>query len=70
MTQNRRADDRSTPDLDEPLTSEEDDELRRLNYMGQHAQLSWRSMERLVELKLRDRRSTIRQPREFGPEAP
>lgn len=51
--------------IDHPLTREEDDELRRLNYMAQHGELSERSKERMVELRLRDRRQEIRPTREL-----
>jgi hypothetical protein len=52
--------------FDERLTSEEDDELRRLGYLQKMDQLSERSQVRLVELRLRDRRGRVRKPREFG----
>lgn len=48
----------------EPLTEEEDDELRRLNYLSRTGTLSQRSRARMNELRLRDRRETIRPPRE------
>lgn len=51
--------------LQEPLTPEEDDELRRLHYLSQNGMLSEWSKSRIEELKPRDRRSTIRPPREF-----
>ena len=47
------------------LTVEEDDELRRLNYLSKVGLLSHRSRERMVELRLKDRRRAIREPREF-----
>lgn len=51
--------------MDEPLTHDEDAELRRLNYMAETGQLSARLWERFVWLRLRDRRQHIREPREF-----
>jgi hypothetical protein len=52
--------------FDERLTTDEDDELRRLGYLNEMGQLSERSQVRFVELRLRDQRSRIREPREFG----
>lgn len=52
--------------LDGRLTFEEDSDLRRLNYLADKGQLSERSWERFVWLRLRDRRQQIRAPREFG----
>lgn len=49
------------------LSEEEDNELRRLNFLAQHAELSARSKERLLELRMRDRRAEVRPPREFEP---
>jgi hypothetical protein len=51
--------------LGDKLTHEEDDELRRLYYMSQVGSLSPWSKERLLELRIRDRRFTIRRPREM-----
>ncbi|HEX6393069.1 MAG TPA: hypothetical protein VFZ97_06475 [Acidimicrobiales bacterium] len=48
------------------LTREEDDELRRLNYFLEVGSLSDSMLERMVELRLRDRRKSVRPPREFG----
>jgi hypothetical protein len=53
-------------DLSDPLTLEEDDELRRPNYLAEMGLLSGQSRERLIELRLRDRRKRVRGPREFG----
>lgn len=53
-------------DLSDRLTVEEDDELRRLNYLSEMGLLSERSQERLIELRLRDQRRRVRAPREFG----
>jgi hypothetical protein len=53
-------------DLSDRLTIEEDDELRRLNYLAEMGLLSEQSQERLIELRLRDRRRRVRGPREFG----
>ena len=47
------------------LTREQDDELRRLHYLALVGDLSGRSRERILELRIRDRRQEIRQPREF-----
>ena len=46
------------------LTRDEDDELRRLNFLAQHGTASKRTRERIGELRLRDRRKEIRAPRE------
>ena len=54
-------------DLHERLTVAEDDELRRLSYLFQMGLLSEAKQERLVELRLRDDRRHVREPREFGP---
>jgi hypothetical protein len=51
--------------LIEPLTREEDDELIRLSFLAQHGILSDRKRERMLELRLRDRRARIRSPRTF-----
>jgi hypothetical protein len=48
------------------LTREEDDELRRLHWFAQVGILSARKRERMIELRLRDRRTEVRAPREFG----
>ena len=53
------------PDLAQGLTREEDDELRRLHYFSQVGSLAGQKLERFFELRLRDRRRTIRPPREF-----
>ena len=50
------------------LTREEDDELRRLHWISQIGCLSQHKRERMLELRLRDRRQEIRQPREFAEE--
>lgn len=52
--------------LTDPLTVEEDDELRRLNFLSEMGMLSEPSQERMIELRLRDRRRRVRGPREFG----
>lgn len=54
------------PELAQGLTAEEDDELRRLHYFNQVGRLSGGKLERFLELRLRDRRATIRPPREFA----
>ncbi|HUB70416.1 MAG TPA: hypothetical protein VL984_08335 [Acidimicrobiales bacterium] len=63
-------DDHDTSDgvieIDDPrpgLTREEDDELRRLAYLARFGVLDDVTKERMVELRLRDRRKTIREPR-------
>ena len=56
--------------LDQRLTLEEDSELRRLNYLAKMGHLSERSEERLIELRLHDRREEIREPKEFGDDQP
>lgn len=45
------------------LTRVEDNELRRLNWMAQRGRLTEGMRERIIELRLRDRRATIRRPR-------
>lgn len=45
------------------LTRVEDNELRRLNWMAQRGELTEGMRERMLELRLRDRRGTIRRPR-------
>lgn len=50
------------------LTREEDDELRRLHWISQIGFLSQHKRERMVELRLRDRRQVVREPREFAEE--
>ena len=52
--------------FEDRLTAEEDDELRRLGYLYEMDQLSERSQVRFLELRLRDERRRIREPREFG----
>ena len=49
--------------LEVGLTRAEDNELRRLNWMAQRGKLTEGMRERMVELRLRDRRKTIRHPR-------
>ena len=52
------------PSLGERLTPEEDEELRRLNFFEMVGELSNEKKERLIELRLRDRRQEIRAPRD------
>lgn len=52
--------------LPQGLTHEEDDELRRLNWLSQTGSLGGRKIERLLELRLQDRRKEIRVPREVA----
>ena len=49
--------------LEVGLTRIEDNELRRLNWMAQKGQLTEGMRARMIELRLRDRRKTIRRPR-------
>lgn len=49
----------------EKLSVDEDDELRRLHYLSQVGNLSPWSKERMLELRIRDRRFMIRRPREM-----
>lgn len=51
------------PSVEAGLTRVEDNELRRLNWMAQRGTLTEAMRERMVELRLRDRRQTIRRPR-------
>ncbi|HET6917408.1 MAG TPA: hypothetical protein VFH56_15050 [Acidimicrobiales bacterium] len=53
------------PELTQGLTHDEDDELRRLNYIQQFGPLAAEKAERFIELRLRDRRERVRAPREF-----
>lgn len=55
--------------LDRFLTRAEDDELRRLNWISRIGALSISKRERLLELRLRDRRQEVRPPRELAGEA-
>lgn len=48
-----------------PLNYDEDEELRRLHYLAQIGALAGLKAERLIELRLRDRRSEVRPPRGF-----
>lgn len=50
-------------EVSERLTTIEDDELRRLNYLSEMGLLSDHSQERLIELRLRDERRKVRAPR-------
>lgn len=55
--------------LDGSLTHEEDDELRRLNWLSQYGSLSEIKLERLIELRLRDRRAAVGPPGEIPDES-
>lgn len=57
-----------TQELPPRLTREEDDELRRLHWIAQWGVLSRLKQERMLELRMRDRRQEIRPPREFAEE--
>ena len=48
-----------------PLKYDEDEELRGLNYLAEVGSLTGAKAERLIELRLRDRRSEVRPPRGF-----
>ena len=50
------------------LTRQEDDELRRLHWISKIGSLSLHKRERMLELRMRDRRQEIRPPREFAEE--
>lgn len=50
------------------LSYDEDEELRRLNYLAEIGTLAGVKAERLVELRLRDRREEVRPPREVAEE--
>ena len=54
--------------MSQGLSRAEDDELRRLHWLSQIGSLAGRKAERLLELRLRDRRKEIRAPREFAEE--
>ncbi|HEX6395736.1 MAG TPA: hypothetical protein VFZ97_20070 [Acidimicrobiales bacterium] len=54
-----------TAAIAEGLTPQEDDELRRLHWFSQIGSLGPRKAERMIELRLRDRRAVIRPPRDF-----
>ena len=47
------------------LTRDEDDELRRLHYFSQLGALAGQKLERVLELRVNDRRKAVRAPREF-----
>jgi hypothetical protein len=66
MTDNRPEAEVVSKGIEDRLTHEEDDELRRLNYLAKIGPLSERNRNRFIELRLRDRRHEIREPREFG----
>lgn len=51
--------------LTESLSRDEDDDLRRLHWLSQNGALSALFQERLLERRLRDRRTEVRPPREF-----
>lgn len=48
------------------LTRDEDDELRRLHHLSQVGELAGKKRERLIELRVRDRRKDIRPVQRFG----
>lgn len=50
------------------LSYDEDAELRRLNYLAEIGTLTGVKAERLIELRLRDRRNEVRAPRESAEE--
>jgi hypothetical protein len=54
----------------EPLTAAEDDELRRLAALAQFGELTPMAAELFTELRRRDRRATIRPPRQLAVPAP
>lgn len=54
----------------EPLTAAEDDELRRLAALAQFGELTPMAAELFAELRSRDRRTTIRAPRQLAVPAP
>jgi hypothetical protein len=52
----------------DPLTRDEDDELRRLHWFSELAPLADTKRRRFAELRSRDRRNEVRSPRELGPD--
>jgi hypothetical protein len=50
----------------EPLTAAEDDELRRLAALAQFGELTPMAAALFAELRSRDRRTTIRPPRQLA----
>lgn len=48
------------------LTRDEDDELRRLHHLSQLGELAGRKRERLIELRVRDRRKDVRPVQRLG----
>lgn len=60
-----RAVDEAVP-IPQGLTRDEDDELRRLHRLSQMGELAGRKRERLIELRVRDRRKDIRPVQRFG----
>ncbi|HEX6394249.1 MAG TPA: hypothetical protein VFZ97_12465 [Acidimicrobiales bacterium] len=59
-----------TASLHQGMTKEEDAELRRLHWMSRVGMLSVAKRERMIELRLRDRRTAVREPKEFGEQEP
>jgi hypothetical protein len=51
------------------LTREEDDELRRLNFLSEVDTVSERKRQRILELRMRDRRMQIRPHRTYAGDA-
>ena len=58
----------STAEEPRRLSYEEDAELRRLNYLAEIGSLAGSKADRLIELRLRDRRNDVRAPREVADE--
>lgn len=50
------------------LSYDEDAELRRLNYLAEIGSLAGAKADRLIEFRLRDRRTDVRPPREVADE--
>jgi len=65
MTEAELESDEANAGAGERRTHEEDSELCRLNYLANMGELSLRATERFLELRIRDRRTVIREPREF-----
>ena len=68
MPESRAHADPYAPDGPPRLTTDEDDELRRLHWISRIGSLSMSKRERILELRIRDRRNGIRAPREFAEE--
>jgi hypothetical protein len=63
MAESKGATQDVTSDVDSGLSAAEDDELRQLTWFSMVGQLSDASNERILELRAKDRRAKVRNPR-------